>query len=293
MESAFGSMLLMNSIQHRHGAGGNLEGVAGGAMTGMGMASTLGMTSLGGAVFGAGAGLFLGGMMRGGVGGTLESTAGGAIMGMQLAGPIGAAIGAGVGLIGGIARTIFGGDDDQTHASKLIQQIYGVSIPRSSGVIKQIVELAHTKFGNSISMAVRSPDVRELIQLYAESTGQKSNLFLLDPQAAHLVQNGGGLYQGLTYQNGTGYAFASAAGLPTLGSGALIPTQNPYASMGSAMNNIYLDSEATVNLISQGSLRGIQSNPGAVAQSAGNGYAASAARLSTAAGLLSPSVITS
>jgi hypothetical protein len=278
--------MLLDSLKRR-GAGGNAEGIGGGAMLGLGLSKQLGMTGIGGAIFGAGAGLFTGGMLRGGIGGTAESTAGGAIMGLQLGGPIGAAIGAGVGLLGGLARTLFGGQDDQTYTSGLIQKIYGIAIPRTSGVITQIIEMAKSSYGGSISVAVRSSQVRNLIQLYAESTGQKSSLFLQNPMAAHLTDINGQISQSLTYQNGTGYAFGSGVGLPTLGSpSSIIPTMNPYASPGPTSVQLVLNGQSAADAL-EGRVASV-STPSFVMSRANAGLQQSNGRLDAGAAILDP-----
>ena len=121
---------------------------------------------------------------------------------------------------------------------------------------KQIVDMAKQKYGNSVSMAVRSPEVRQLLQLYADSTGQKSNLFLNDPHGVNLVQSGGSLYQSAVYNNGTPYSYAS--NLPTMGfGGATIPTGNPFAGGVT----VTVSPEQTANLWATGVAAGIAGSP--------------------------------
>jgi len=131
-----------------------------------------------------------------------------------MGGPIGAAIGAAAGLTAGLIRE-FGVETLADTAHKDIKELYGVDIPKNSGVIKQIVDMAKSQFGGSISMAVRSPSVRQLVMLYSESTGQKMPLSATTPRAGSLVEQGGGLYQAPTFQNGTPYVLPSS--IPTLG----------------------------------------------------------------------------
>jgi hypothetical protein len=209
-----GAMLLMNGANKR-GARGPIESGLGGGLAGAYIGSQTSLGMAGGAMVGAGAGLFLNGMMRGGAFGTLESTAGGAMIGMQFGGPLGAAIGAGVGLVGGIMRSIFGGDDIQTHTRKLIKSTYGVEI-RDAGVLKQIVQMAQQGFGGSVSTAIRSPEIRKLIEEYAMATGQKYTGPASSPRSVGLAQSGGSLYQTPSYQGGSPLPSLGGS-LPTLG----------------------------------------------------------------------------
>jgi len=54
-----------------------------------------------------------------------------------------------------------------------IKSVYGVDIPTNSGTVKQVVELAKSQFGGSVSVAVRSPSVRQLVMLYSERPARR------------------------------------------------------------------------------------------------------------------------
>jgi hypothetical protein len=247
----------------------------------------------------AGAGLQMGGMYlaqrgllgadRGTAKGTFEGAVGGAAVGFQMGGPIGAAIGGGVGLLAGIGEMIAGVETPEREASRLIQLIYGIHMDYTSGTINQIVAMAKQSYGGSVSMAVRSPQVRDLIKLYADSTGQKSALLTATQvHSASLMQSGGTLFQSATYSNGTPYTYASP--LPTLGpSGSTIPTGNPLAS--GAVSHIYLNPQQTTDLITSGATAAMAGNPRGVANSAVNGYGQSSSRLNTAGLVNDPAVI--
>jgi hypothetical protein len=149
--------------------------------------------------------------------------------------------------------------------------------------------MAQQSFGGSVSVAVRSAPVRELLQLYADNTGQKSSSLLAQQvHSASLTQSGGSLYQSATYQNGTPYTYAS--NLPTLGpSGGALPTSN---SMSGPVI-VQVSPEATQNLWATGTAMAIAGNPRGVAQANVNGSGQSAARLNNANLQFSPSTITS
>ena len=44
---------------------------------------------------------------------------------------------------------------------------------RDKGILGQIVQTAKQGFGGNLDVAIRSPQVRDLIELYAMSTGQR------------------------------------------------------------------------------------------------------------------------
>jgi hypothetical protein len=200
----------------------------------------------------AGAALMTGGTMlaergllgnsRGTWTGVAEGTAGGTMIGMQVGGPLGAAIGAAVGFGVGVGELLAGVKSLPQTAHDDIKSLYGVDIPTNSGVIKQIVSMAQSQFGGSISMAVRSPSVRQLVMLYSEATGQKMPLSATTPRAGSLVEQGGALYQAPTFQNGTPYLLPSS--LPTL---ANLPGMGVYPTpSGSPINlALHVDGQST------------------------------------------------
>lgn len=257
------------------------------------------LTSQGGAAVEMAAGMPLAmagisGSRRGSWGGIAESAGGGALMGagigtMILPG-IGTAVGAGIGAVAGfgigVGEKIAGVESAQAEARRLVKQIYGIDIPQSNSVIKQIVEMAQSQYGGSISMTVRTPAVRDLLQLYAESTGQKSNLWLSHGHGVNLTEANGMLNQSAVYNNGTPYTYAS--NLPILGpAGSPIPTGNPFAGGVT----VQVSAEQTENLWTRGTAAAIAGGSRAVAASAVNGQAASASRISGANVMLSPDTL--
>jgi hypothetical protein len=95
---------------------------------------------------------------------------GGALIGYKFGGPLGAAIGAAAGAVAVIVRLFVKGAVDK--AKEKIKALYGVDIS-DKGVLQQIVDTAKSAFGGNLDLAIRSPQVRDLIQLYAMTTGQK------------------------------------------------------------------------------------------------------------------------
>jgi hypothetical protein len=199
----------------------------------------------GAAVFAGGTMLAEQGLMGSGAGtwgGVAEGTAGGAAIGFTMGGPLGAAIGAGVGLGIGLGEKAFGVKSLERTAHDDIKSVYGVDIPTNSGTVKQVVELAKSQFGGSVSVAVRSPSVRQLVMLYSEATGQKMPLSATTPYAGSLVEQGGSLYQQASFQNNAWHMYGS--NLPTLGGipGGVYPTPGgPNTAPGGGVTNIALN----------------------------------------------------
>jgi hypothetical protein len=186
------------------------------------------------------------GSKRGTWGGIGESTAGGALLGsgigtMILPG-IGTAIGAGIGAVAGFGigagEKLSGIESPENEAKRLVKSLYGVNI--DTAMAKQIVGIAQNKYAGHVSIAVRDPDVRKMLELYAQGTGQKMPLSASTPYAGSLAEQGGKLYQQQGY-NAYGAAYTFASGLPVLGGpgGGTYPTPgspNTQAGMGGGMS---------------------------------------------------------
>jgi hypothetical protein len=202
---------------------------------------------------------------------------------LQLGGPVGAAIGAGAGFLAGLIGLFRKSATEK--AREKIKALYQVDI-QDKGILKQIVEMAKQSFGNNLDMAIRSPQVRELIELYAQTTGQKMPLNPNTPRAVSLTGMGGAVYQNPLYVNGSPYAMPS--GLPTLGGGSIdrIPAGT------SAPVTVVVSPQATVELWRTGTTQAIVQNPRAVAQSAATGQRSSTARRESAINILQPNLIT-
>ncbi|MBI4905701.1 MAG: hypothetical protein HY820_18860 [Acidobacteria bacterium] len=208
-----------------------------------------------------GALLALDGLRRGGWLGVGETTAGGALIGFKYGGPLGAAIGAGIGFAAGIVRLFVKGAQEK--AREKIKATYGVDIS-DKGLLKQIVDTAKSAFGGNLDMAIRSPQIRDLIQLYAMTTGQKPTGMPGTMTPISLVQTGGGLFQATQYNNGT--PLSGLAGLPSLdkvGGGAATNAG------GTIVIPLSIDSQAVGNVViqngrvvTQGAITAMKSNAG-------------------------------
>jgi len=136
--------------------------------------------------------LALAGFQRGGLSGLAMTTAGGAMLGFKFGGPIGAAIGAGIGAIAGTARLFVKSAEEK--AREKIRATYGVDI-RDKAVLRQIVETAKQAFGGNLDAAIRSQQVRDVIELYAMATGQSTAGLPPSMRPVSLAQQGGALFQ--------------------------------------------------------------------------------------------------
>ena len=92
-------------------------------------------------------------------------------------------------------------ESPENEAKRLVKQLYSISIDNS--MARQIAGIAQQKYAGHVSIAVRDPDVRKMLMLYSEATGQKMPLSATTPQSASLAEMGGKLYQQATYVNGT------------------------------------------------------------------------------------------
>jgi hypothetical protein len=155
------------------------------------------------------------GSSRGTVGGMFEGALGGAGVGFAMGGPLGAAIGAGVGFAIGLGELAAGVETPRREAQRLVQSIYRISINNSTA--DQIVQIANQTYGGRVSVAVRSPEVRHMLGLYAAGTGQAGqfNVGVNEAHGASLVESGGVLSQQATYQYGQAYTYGS--NLPVYG----------------------------------------------------------------------------
>jgi hypothetical protein len=231
----------------------------------------------GGALLAGGSILALEGLRRGGWSGVAMTTAGGAMIGAKFGGPLGAVIGAGAGFVAGLARLFVKSAEEK--AREKIKALYGVDIS-DKGLLKQIVDTAKQAFGGNLDVAIRSQQIRDLVQLYAMSTGQPTRGMPATVHPLDIVQTGGSLYQSPGYSNGT--ALPGLGGLPTLDTFAGGVASG--AGLGTTVVNLQIDSKTVGNVIIQ--------NGRVVAQGAINAMKANAGRRELTALQVSPGLVT-
>jgi hypothetical protein len=159
-----------------------------------------------------GATLAMLGLQRGGLSGLAMTTAGGAMIGFKYGGPVGAAIGAGIGAVAGLVRLFVKGAQEK--AREKIKATYGVDI-REKNILAEIVNIAKQGFAGNLDMAIRSQQIRDLVELYALSTGQSTSGLPVTVKPVSLLQQSGSLFQsnpgGLTMDRIGGGAPSAAA----------------------------------------------------------------------------------
>jgi hypothetical protein len=231
----------------------------------------------GGAMLAGGSILAMDGLRRGGWMGVGETTAGGALIGAKFGGPIGAVIGGAIGFAAGIVRLFVKGAVEK--AREKIKALYGIDIS-DKGVLQQIVDTAKSAYGGNLDMAIRTQQVRDLIQLYAMSTGQSTKGMPATVHSLDMVQTGGSLYQSPGYSNGS--ALSSLGGLPTLDS--INSGTASGAGLGTTVVNLQIDSKTVGNVVIQ--------NGRVVTQGAINAMKANAGRREMTSLQVSPGLIT-
>ena len=115
-----------------------------------------------------------------------------------------------------------------------MQSIYHIGINASTA--DQIVSVANQSYAGHVSVAVRSPEVRHMLGLYAAGTGQAGSYSMPTGEAhgASLVESGGRLFQQATYQYGNAYSYGSS--LPVYGGGSTLPLGTPGGGMQISLN---------------------------------------------------------
>lgn len=254
-----------------------------GAGTGMKANGIAGMKG-GGMLLGGGI-LAADGLRRGGLLGLGETTAGGALIGMKFGGVPGAIIGGAIGFAAGFARLFKKGSEDKVRQA--IKNAYGVDIP-DKAILKQIWGTAKQSFGGNIATAIQSKEIRELVQLYASSTGQTYRGPATETQQTTLIQGGGSIYQ--------------APGIGSLGQtlpsfGGSIPMLGGVVSAGSGYGqpvvlNIQLDGQSTEQVMRGEAIQVIADNPRAIASSLSDAASQNYDRRDTAITSLTPGLLT-
>lgn len=253
-----------------------------------------------------GTGLFLSGLGDRSAKGDASLIAGGAMAGYQMGGPWGAAGGAAAGgIIAGVRRggwvgwaetgfnpiaglfILFGGSKllrgMEDKAREKIKDLYGVDIP-DRGVLKQITDIAKQSYGGNLDMTIRTQQVRDLIQLYAMSTGQAIRGMPATVHPLDIVQKGGSLYQSPGYSNGSP--------LPGLGGLPALNTIGNGVASGAGGVVIQLDGPATTALLRGEAVQAITNNPRAVQGAVMTASKSNAGRRELTGLQLSPGLLT-
>ncbi len=268
----FGGFGGAGSMLHQLGGLG-MKGVGQGVGVGSGLQFGSGIGgSLGGGLLLGGGGLITAGMARGGWSGVGMTTAGGALIGTKIMPGIGTAIGAGVGFAAGMIRRLFKGREEKIREK--VRAVYSVGI-RDKGVLGAIGDIA--KGFGSLDLGIRSPQVRELVELYADTTGQSFGGRASGPTPASFAHASGQLFQA----GGGGFASLPSISIPT-------PTAQPATIVVQSLS-LSVDGQGAADFLDKRMVDKPQAVAGAIVQ-AGR---ASVGRREQAALALQPGLVTS
>ena len=184
------------------------------------------------------------GMMGGG--GALTGLVLGAKIG-AIGGPMGAAIGAAIGV--SIALLMMLKKTPEQKAKEAIKAAYGIDV-WDKGILSQVAQTAQGAFGGNFALAVQSPQIRELIQLWSQMTGQKATGMPAQSQPLSVAQSGGSLYQQPNSSNGMP--------MPLVGGGMI---SGGVASNAPISLVIRLDGAATTELLRGEAVQAVVNNP--------------------------------
>jgi hypothetical protein len=192
-------------------------------------------------------------------------------------------IGIGAGILAGIGLWKLFSESPEDKMRKKIQAVYGVTI-RDKGVMKQLVQIAKQGFGGNIDMAVRSAQVRDMVELYAQTTGQQMRGATQRMTSSTLVQSSAGLYEAASYSNGTLVSGGNVgASLDSLGA----------TSMSSGVFRIELSAPQTKQFLETGFVSTITKNARNVAAASLTAAKSNFNRRELAATQFAPGTLTS
>jgi hypothetical protein len=131
------------------------------------------------------------GIQNRGTAGTLSLIGGGAALGGAYGGWLGAGIGAGAGAAYAGIRSLWDTAEDKVKAK--LEGVYGVSI-RQKDILRKVIDVARNSFGGDINAAINSPDIQQMVEIYALSSDQKTKRPTAQP--VRMTQRGGSVYSG-------------------------------------------------------------------------------------------------
>ena len=178
-----------------------------------------------------------------------------------------------IGALAGMARLFVKSAEEKAHEK--IRATYGVDV-RDKGILRQIVETAKQAFGGNLDAAIRSQQVRDVIELYAMATGQSTAGLPPNVRPVSLLQQGGALYQQTFTAGAAPRLDRIAAGTPQAAGPIVINISVPGAK----------------EFFEKETVRVVVDNPRAVQSAALNATRANAGRRELTALQLSPGTLT-
>jgi len=233
--------------------------------------------------------LAMDGLRRGGITGLAETTAGGSLVGFKFGGPVGAAIGAAVGAAAGIVRLFIKGAEEKVRAK--IKATYGIDVS-DKGVLKQIVDISRQGFGGNLDLAIQSPQVREILELYSLNTGQPWRGRNVAALPVSMLQQGNRIsFLPPTNAGGIQAPWSSAAGIGD-STNVVAAGANPPAAAAPVKLTLSLDGPATERFLQGQAVQAIGQQPRTVANAMGEAYGQNYSRRETYAGFADPGLVT-
>jgi hypothetical protein len=163
-------------------------------------------------------------------------------------------------------------------AREKIRDLYCVEI-EDQKILQQIVDIAKQTYAGNLDMAIRTQQVRDLIQLYAMSAGKTVKGMPPTPHPLDLVEAGGALHQSPGYSNGA--PLPGLGGLPVFDAiGAGTPSGG---GLGTTVVNLQIDSTTVGSVVLQ--------NGRVVAQGVTSAMKANVGRRTMASPQLSPGLV--
>jgi hypothetical protein len=230
------------------------------------------------------------GLRRGGGMGMLETTAAGAMIGFRFGGPMGAVVGGAIGAGIGLGRWIFGGKSPEQKVIDKVRELYRLEL-KDKSVARQIVEISRSMGGN-LDMAVRSPQARELLEMYAMSKGQNDLAASIRmPRATPFsgIQTGGQFQELPSFYNGS-----PSGGVPASVTPSSSPSRSAAAPSQMSVNvSVKLDPESSSQFIQGQEVQAIKQNAPVVQQAVQAAMKSSIGRRSMTAMQASPRAVLS
>ncbi len=277
-----GASLASYGLSGQRTAAKSLTGIAGMGALGGGLGLMSGIAGFGplGMQAGLGAGMMIDAWKRGGwygvAGGALGGMISGAAIGTMIMPGIGTAIGMGVGAlvggIGGLIKKFRESTEEKLH--KKIRELYNVDVA-DKGILKYIIEAAKSTFGGNLDVAIRSPQIRDMIQLYGMTVGQRGTGFPAQMQSLTFQQAGGRLYE-----------------VPVYSGGVQLPSVTAVAAPIIINQTTILDPTATTNFWETQTLRTVIANPRAISTANIRSNNQNFGRRRQAAQMLAPELVT-
>lgn len=215
----------------------------------------------GGGLLAGGGVLVMDGLRRGGWLGLAETAAGGAMIGAKFGGPLGAVIGAAAGGVAGLFRMLKSSAEEKI--VKKVREMYGIDIERRFAK-DHLLPIIKNQFGGNVDLGLRSPAVRDLLELYQMSRGRDAQGIVTRATASVFASRGGAFEQLPTFQNGA----------PVLAGG------------GSVQNiTVQLDAESSAAFLEGRAVQALAENPRVVSRASDRGQVERASRDGLAASL--------